>query len=215
MIIPLRICYTLYIDVLPKIGKAGAEMQAALVWLRRTGEGLDEKAASDNGDGSGHCCRHTAPSARCIGYLLFVPFDIHRYHHMPYYRDLRVRYRCFITSSDVVQLYNRMVNEHLPITYMREQDFEYFIRDGLVLLCGWGENNFVQADGEWQFVLDGDDGVSMEETLQGERAMLKPEHRDLPAKFLIFYGEITDAEKYEHAKACPYFYCLFSADEDG
>ena len=145
----------------------------------------------------------------CIGYLLFVPFDIFRYHHMPYYRDLRVRYRCFITSSDVVQLYNRMVNEHLPITYMREQDFEYFIRDGLVLLCGWGEDDFVQADGEWQFVLDGDDGVSMEETLQGERAMLKPEHRDLPAKFLIFYGEITDAEKYEHAKARSYFVAFF------
>ena len=36
LIIPLRICYTLYIDVLPKIVKGGAEMQTALVWLRRT-----------------------------------------------------------------------------------------------------------------------------------------------------------------------------------
>ena len=47
----------------------------------------------------------------CIGYLLFVPFDILRYHRMPYYRNLKVRYRCFITSSEVVRLYNRMVNE--------------------------------------------------------------------------------------------------------
>ena len=149
----------------------------------------------------------------CIGYLLFVPFDILRYHRMPYYRNLKVRYRCFITSSEVVRLYNRMVNEDLPIAYVREQDIEYFIRDGLVLLCGWGENDFVQVNGEWQFVLDGDGGASMEEILQGERAMLKPEHRDLPAKFLIFYGNITDEEKYEQAKACPYFYCVFSSDK--
>ena len=83
----------------------------------------------------------------------------------------------------------------------------------LVLLCGWGENDFVQVNGEWQFVLDGDGGASMEKILQGERAMLKPEHRELPAKFLIFYGDITDEEKYEQAKACPYFYCVFSPDE--
>ena len=31
---------------------------------------------------------------------------------------------------------------------------------------------------------------------------------------LIFYNDITDAEKFEKIKECPYFYCIFSADEE-
>jgi hypothetical protein len=54
----------------------------------------------------------------------------------------------------------------------------------------------------------------MKETLENEVDLLKPEHRCLPAKFLIFYDDVTDAEKFERAKACPYFHCIFSGDED-
>ena len=152
----------------------------------------------------------------CIGYLLFVPFDIIRYHRMPYYKDLKNKYQFFITSRDVVKIYNRIVREQLPIEYIKNNDFEYFVKDGQVLLCGWGYDGFEQVDGEWFFVLDSECNtkMTMTETLDNEKDLLKSEHKCLPAKFLIFYNDITDAEKFEQAKECPYFHCVFSVDED-
>lgn len=151
-----------------------------------------------------------------IAYLFFVPFDIIRYHRMPYYKDFKNKYQFFITSRDVVKIYNRTVREHLPIEYIKNNDFEYFVKDDKVLLCGWGYDGFEQVDGEWFFVLDGECStkMTMKETLENEKCLLKPEHKSLPAKFLIFYNDITDAEKFEQAKECPYFHCVFSADED-
>ncbi len=152
----------------------------------------------------------------CILYLLFVPFDIIRYHRMPYYKDFGIKYQFFITSRDIVQIYNRIVREQLPIEYVKNNDFEYFVKDGQVLLCGWGYDGFEQVDGEWFFVLDGECNtkMTMKETLEKEADLLKPEHKCLPAKFLVFYNDITDAEKFEKAKECPYFYCVFSVDEE-
>ncbi len=149
-------------------------------------------------------------------YLLFVPFDILRYHRMPYYKDFKKKYEFFITSSDVVKFYNRIVREQLPIEYVKSNDYEYFIKDGQVLLCDWGNEDIEQVDGEWFFVLVGENNtkMAMKETLENEVDLLKPEHRDLPAKFLIFYNDVTDAEKFERAKECPYFHCVFSGDED-
>ena len=150
----------------------------------------------------------------CTGYLLFVPFDIIRYHKMPYYKNLKIKYRFFITSRDVVKIYNRIVREQLPIEYIKNNDFEYFVKDDQVLLCGWGYDDFEQVDGEWYFVLDGecDTKMTMKETIENEIELLKPEHRNLPAKFLIFYSDITDAEKFELAKECPYFHCISSVE---
>ena len=152
----------------------------------------------------------------CIGYLLFVPFDIIRYHRMPYYKDFKNKYQFFITSRDVVKIYNRIVREQLPIEYIKNKNFEYFVKDGQVLLCGWGYEGFEQVDGEWIFVFDGECNtkMTMKETLKNEADLLKPEHKCLPAKFLVFYNDITDAEKFEQAKECPYFHCVFSVDED-
>ena len=154
----------------------------------------------------------------CIGYLFFVPFDIIRYHRMPYYKDFRNKYQFFITSRDIVKIYNRIVREKLPIEYIKNNDFEYFIKDGHVLLCGWGNEDFEQIDNEWVFNLDDDCGDTttkvMEQALAEEKELLKHEHKDWPAKFLIFYNDITDAEKFEQAKECPFFHCVFSADED-
>ena len=153
----------------------------------------------------------------CIGYLLFVPFDIIRYHRMPYYKDCKVKYQFFITSMDIVKIYNRIVREQLPIEYFRNNDFEYLVKDNQVLLCGWSYEGFEQADGEWFFVLDDeynpDSKMTMKETLEIEIELLRPEHKSLPAKFLIFYNDITDADKFEKAKECPYFHCVFSVDE--
>lgn len=151
----------------------------------------------------------------CVGYLLFVPFDIIRYHRMPYYQDFKIKYQFFITSMDMVKLYNRIVREQLPIEYFKNNDFEYLVKDGQVLLCGWGYMGFEQVDGEWFFILDGEcyTKMAMKETIEHETELLKPEHKCLPAKFLIFYSDITGAEQFEKAKECPYFYCVFSVDE--
>ncbi len=153
----------------------------------------------------------------CVGYLLYVPFDIIRYHKMQYYKDFKKKYEFFITSSDIVLLYNRIVKEKLPIEYVNNNDYEYFIKDYQVLLCKWGNEDFKQIDNEWFFILENECNTTqtaMEQALFEEREFLKPEHKDLPAKFLIFYSDITDAEKFEQAKECPYFHCVFSADED-
>ena len=152
----------------------------------------------------------------CIGYLLFVPFDIIRYHRMPYYKDFKIKYQFFITSRDVVKIYNRIVREQLTIEYIKNNDFEYFVKDGQVLLCGWGYDGFEQVDGEWFFVLDGECNtkMTMKETLENDADLLKPEHKCLPAKFLFFYNDITDAEKFEQAKECPYLHCVIEADEE-
>ena len=149
-------------------------------------------------------------------YLFFVPFEIISYHKMPYYKDLGIKYSSFITTSEAVKTYNRIVREQLPFEYVKNNDFEYFVKDGQVLLCGWGYDGFEQVDGEWFFVLNGecDNKMTMKETLENEIDLLNPEHRCLPAKFLIFYNDITDAEKFEQAKECPYFHCVFSMDED-
>lgn len=152
----------------------------------------------------------------CIGYLLFVPFDIIRYHRMPYYKDFKIKYQFFITSRDIVKIYNRIVREQLPIEYFINNDFEYFVKDDQVLLCGWSYEGFEQVDGEWLFVLDGEcyTKLAMKEAIENEIELLRPEHRCLSVKFLIFYNDITDAEKFEKAKECPYFHCVFSAEDD-
>ncbi len=153
-----------------------------------------------------------------IGYLIYLPFDIIRYHKMPYYKDFKVKYCLFLTSRDVVKLYNRIVKERLPIEYVNYNDFEYFVKDNQVLLCDWGNEDFEQIDDEWVFSLDDDSGDKttkvMEEALTEEKALLKPEHQNLPAKFLLFYNDITDAEEFEKAKECPYFYTVFSVEND-
>ncbi len=153
----------------------------------------------------------------CVGYLLFVPFDIIRYHRTPYYKDFKRKYEFFITASDTVRLYNRIVLEHLPIEYVKHKDFEYFIKDGQVLLCGWANESFKQIEDEWFFILDNEcdtTQLSMEEAISDDRELLKPEHKELPAKFLLCYDDIGDGEKFEQAKECPYFHCVFSVDED-
>ena len=86
---------------------------------------------------------------------------------MPYYKDFKIKYQFFITSRDVVKIYNRIVREQLPIEYIKNNDFEYFVKDGQVLLCGWSYDGFEQVDGEWFFVLDCECNtkMTMKETL--------------------------------------------------
>ena len=151
----------------------------------------------------------------CIVYALFIPFDIIRYHRMAYYRDFKIKYRIFLTSNDVVKLYNRIVREKLPIAYFKNHDLEYFVKDGQVLLCGWGYDGFEESDGQWYFVLDEERNtqITMLEVIEDESEHLKPEHKDLPVRFLVFYSDMTDTESAEQAKKCPYFYYASSVEE--
>ena len=111
-----------------------------------------------------------------FGYLLFVPFD-----RMPYFKDFGVKYQFFITSRDVVRIYNRIVREQLPVEYVKSNDFEYFVKDGIVLLCGWDHDGFKQVDGEWFLALDDECNtkITVKEALENETDLLKPEHKCL------------------------------------
>ena len=151
-----------------------------------------------------------------ICYLISVPFDIIRYYRMPYYKDFKIKYRFLITSSDVVKMYNYITRKQLPIEYVRHNDFEYFVKDGEVLLCGQSNDGFDETEGKWYFVFEDEYGEKkelIEDTLNDDKNLLKPEHQSLPAGYLIFYDDITDAERFEKAKECPYFHCVFSMDE--
>lgn len=151
----------------------------------------------------------------CVVYLLFVPLDIIRYHRMPYYKDFKTKYQFFITSKDVVKMYNRLVQEQLSVEYFKNNDYEYFVKDGQVLVCGCGYEGCEQIDGEWFSVFDGESNsqMTMKERMEYEIEQVRPEHKCLPAKFLAFYDDITDAKEFEKTKECPYFYCVFSAGE--
>ncbi|MGM9643696.1 MAG: hypothetical protein ACI3X1_01275 [Eubacteriales bacterium] len=153
-----------------------------------------------------------------LGYFLYVPFDIIRYHRMPYYKDTKEKYRFFITSRSVVKAYNRIKKNDLSISYVENENFEYFMKDGTVLLCDWIESAeiFEDNDGEWIYsdAADGEyAGLYLKDILEKERKNLKKEHQKLPIKILVFYEEITDAERWENLKVCPFFACFFDAEE--
>ena len=86
---------------------------------------------------------------------------------------------------------------------------------GIVYKINKAIYKFEQENGEWFFVLDteNDTKMAMQEALDADRELLKPEHRGYPAKFLIFYSDITDADDFELAKQCPYLHCVFSEEE--
>ncbi len=154
-------------------------------------------------------------------YLLFVPFDIFRYHRMPYYKDTKKKYHFFITSKDIVLLYNKIKERNLSVVYYSHNDFEYFIKDNIVLLPGWCYDSFEETDGEWYFLFDYDSEskeknivpTPMKDVLAEEMACIKEEHKGLPAKFLVFYNDITDAQKFELFKKCPFFNAANSIDD--
>ncbi len=155
-------------------------------------------------------------------YLLFVPFDIIRYHRMPYYKDTKTKYKLFITSKDTVLLYNKIKQKNLPIEYICNKECEYFIKDGTVLLPGWCYDDIEEIDGEWYFLFVYNEETGQEDTtvhtpvqdeLTGALASIKEEHKVLPAKFLALYSDITDAEKFEALKKCPFFHAVDSIDE--
>ena len=95
-----------------------------------------------------------------IAYLFFVPFDIIRYHRMPYYKDFKNKYQFFITSRDVAKIYNRTVREHLPIEYIK--------------------NNSSEAEGIWKINIFGksveqlvSDGINSKLSQIGEESQSK------------------------------------------
>ena len=146
----------------------------------------------------------------CIGYSIYLPFDIVRYHKMPYYTDLKNKYELFITIRDVVKIYNYIAREKLPIEYYKNADMEYFVKDGEVLLCGWSDMELEKDGDEYFFLLDAEtDGrISVQEIRESDGALLKPEHQDLPIKIVMMYDDATDNGKLELARESLDFYCI-------
>ncbi len=153
-----------------------------------------------------------------IGYFIFfVPFDIIRYYKSPYYKNSKKKYVFFRTSTDTVKLYNYIAKNSLPIEYVNNEDFEYFIKDGQVFLLDWSSEALDEDNGELGFSVDRESGdvsfVSMKELLSEEISQLKEEHKALPAKFLILNDDFTDADLFEKAKDCPYIHCAHSIED--
>ena len=146
----------------------------------------------------------------CIGYLLYVPFDIIRYHKMPYYKDSRIKYEFFITSRDTVKFYNYITNESLAIEYFINEDYEYFVKDEAVLLCGWSKEEFEKEDEDWCCIYAGNDedkSMSVQEIIELDHERLRPEHKGLPVKILMIYNK-KELEKLEQMKESQLFYCV-------
>ena len=157
------------------------------------------------------------PVVLVVGIVLLIsrPFEKRRYHRTPYYKDTKKEYRLLITSDSTVKLYNRMVLENLPIRYFENDGTEYFIQNGVVLLCGYCHEEFKEENGEWIFIFDHEEMSCepMQKIMDEERERLRLEHRGLPVKFLMLYDDITDAEIFETAKECPHFHCVVSTEE--
>lgn len=146
----------------------------------------------------------------CIGYLFYVPFDVIQYHKMPYYKDFKRKYQFFITSKDVVKFYNYVANQELPIEYLKNGEYEYFVKDGLVLLSGWSNFEFEKENDEWCINYEEDDEdkkMSTQEIIEIDREMLKSEHKELPIKILFLCNK-KESEKLEQIRECSHFYCV-------
>lgn len=146
----------------------------------------------------------------CIGYLVYVPFDMIQYHKMPYYKDLKNKYQFFITSRDVVKFYNYIASKKLSIEYIKNEDYEYFVQDGVVLLSGWSNFDFEKDDDGWRYTFSEDDedkSMSTQEIIAYDREMLKAEHKDMPVKILMLCSK-KETEKLEFLKECPHLYVV-------
>ncbi len=150
-------------------------------------------------------------------YLLFVPFDIIRYYQMPYYKDLKIKYHFFITSKGIVKLYNRIKKNNINVSFYRNGEFEYFIKDDTVLLYDWSHANFEKENGDWYLVEEHTDseyeGLLLKDILEEERKNLKFEHQKIPIKILVFYSDVTDADRWKELQSSFCFACYFNLDD--
>ncbi len=149
---------------------------------------------------------------------LIIHFTVEsiRYRKTPYYKKFKKKYMTLVTSTDAVKLYNRMVTENLPMEHFVSGDYEYFVKDGVVLICGWTYTEVETADGEWIFNVEYESEdykkLIVKDVIDEETANLKDEHKLLPVKIINAYGE-SDEAKTERLKECPYLYPVRSIEE--
>ncbi len=154
-------------------------------------------------------------------YLLCVPFDYIKFKRSAYHKKLGKKYSLFLTSSSAYKIYEAAHKQGSSLEYQENGEFKYFVKDGKVFLTDWALDSFEYVDGEWFFKLENEGEEEydeprrqpIKELLGEEIADLKDEHRSLPTYFLMLYSDITDAERFEEAKSCPYFAC-FNEIED-
>ncbi len=142
--------------------------------------------------------------------LLFVPFDFIKYRKSAYYKDLKKRYKLFMTRKTAFRVYNQRVKDGLPLEYHENGDYEYFTHNGTVLHLSSFEDVF-EEEGKWYQAIPGDKQLLTEE-LARLLQNVKEEHKALPAKFLCFENDFQH-ERYIIAQDCPHILYAHSTRE--
>lgn len=136
-----------------------------------------------------------------------IPVDIIHYHITRYYKEQRHKYKFGRGFSLEVKLYDYIARKKLPIEYFDNEGYEYFVKDGVVLLTSFINEEPEEDYDKWYYIEGYEPGTvyEVQEIIESEREYLYPEHSSLPVKLLYF---CDDEEKYGEAKDYPYFYCL-------
>ncbi len=145
-----------------------------------------------------------------IQLIIMLPFDYRRYKKSLYYQNLKKSYRLFKGKSDIVMTYEAIGRKALEFQYICNEDFEYFINDGVVFINETGDN-WDEKDGHITFICYDDDGneiaVSPQEYF-GEEVNVLAEHKGLPIRIFVNLNDIEDDEQRELLIKSDYFYCI-------
>ncbi len=142
-------------------------------------------------------------------YFLFLPVDMIRYYNSRYYKGTRRKFKPFIGSKNVVKIYNYISKRGLDIEYSANGKGEYFIAGGAVLISDPACDHFDQRNGAWVALEYGKEGeMPIEDFVSMTRAELNDEHREMPIKFIVGYGDNLDKNDFASAEERPYFACI-------
>lgn len=141
-----------------------------------------------------------------------IPVDIIHYHTTRYYKEQKHKYKFGRGFSREVKLYDYIARKKLPVEYFDNDGYEYFVKDGVVLLTSFINEELDEDYDKWYYIQDEDPCLMYEvpEIIESEHEYLYPQHGSLPAKLLYF---CDDEEEHRKAKDYPYFCCLRKIEE--
>lgn len=145
-----------------------------------------------------------------VFFAFAIPIDMFRFRRTQYFKNLKAKYKFNKVSSDIVKIYNAIAEGKLDFEYCSFDDYEYFLRDGELLLPGFSLEYFAAFEGDWYFITDGEkptEELKISRVIENELELLSPEHMSMPAKLLMLKSNAED-DAFETAKSCPYFCCV-------
>ncbi len=147
-------------------------------------------------------------------YLFYVPLDRICYRRSAFQKGTKQPYELFLTASQDYKIYNHLSKKGRTFQYYHREK-PYFIINGAVLFCQWSDTDLVYADGIWSFYQSEDEDPELcgpvTDILAKCLSSLPPEHRLLPARFLVIWTDMPE-EDYRLAKECPCFACYDSIE---